>query len=108
MEEGGRTVFSNLNKGKEINDLCENLDVLRNRQSAPPASACGADPVLSIKPKAGMAVIHFPTTTPDYLCLPYRSTMHESQPAVNDKYIVQQYAATPLNRPAVAAFTGTL
>jgi len=100
VPEGGRTIFSKLNTGSVINEQCENLDVLRervpshvllSRQPASPASVSTAASTRSITPRAGMAVLHFPTTTPDYLCLPDMSTMHESEPAVAPKYIVQQY-----------------
>jgi hypothetical protein len=40
---------------------------------------------------AGMAVIHFPTTTLESGCVPDPRTMHESEPAVDPKSIVQQF-----------------
>jgi hypothetical protein len=54
-------------------------------------------PRLSIAPRAGQAVIHFPTTTPHGPCgswrgcIPDPRTMHESAEAVDTKYIVQQF-----------------
>ena len=44
-------------------------------------------------PRAGMAVIHFPTTSLD-LCgsvVPDPRTMHESEAAIDEKYVVQQF-----------------
>jgi len=46
---------------------------------------------LSIKPKAGTAVIHFPTTTQEYFGLYDGLAMHEGEPAVDPKYILQQF-----------------
>jgi len=53
---------------------------------------------LLIKPKAGMAVVHFPTTTKDYMCMPDPLVTHESDVAVDPKYIWQQFIySEPLN-----------
>jgi hypothetical protein len=101
VEEGGRTVFSDLNDGEAMKELCARVDTLRgsppnaplNAQSVSPAFASAASSTLGIKPRAGMAVIHFPTTTPDYLCLKDTSTMHAGEAAVSNKYIAQQYVA---------------
>ena len=38
-----------------------------------------------------MAVIHFPTTTLASGCVPDPRTMHESEAALDPKYIVQQF-----------------
>ena len=47
---------------------------------------------LSIAPREGMAVIHFPTTTLEAGgCIPDPRTMHESEAAIDTKYIVQQF-----------------
>ena len=46
---------------------------------------------LLIKPKAGMAVVHFPTTTKEYMCLRDLVAVHESEVAVDPKYILQQF-----------------
>ena len=45
---------------------------------------------LHIKPRAGMACIHFPTTVAEYGCLRDVSTSHESEEAISPKFIVQQ------------------
>jgi len=46
---------------------------------------------LVIKPKAGTAVIHFPTTTQEYYGMPDWLATHEGEPAVDPKYILQQF-----------------
>ena len=51
-----------------------------------------ADAELSITPRAGMAVLHFPTTTHQSGgCIPDPRTLHESEPAGDTKLIVQQF-----------------
>ena len=57
--------------------------------AAPVSSRPGAQ--LNIVPRAGMAVIHFPTTTLASGCVPDPRTMHESEAALDPKYIVQQF-----------------
>merc|ERR1711972_419526 len=46
---------------------------------------------LDIAPRAGMAVVHFPTTCLACNCVPDCRTMHESEAAVDTKFIVQQF-----------------
>eukprot|EP00802_Teleaulax_amphioxeia_P022507 Tamp_22961.p1 GENE.Tamp_22961~~Tamp_22961.p1 ORF type:complete len:320 (+),score=59.05 Tamp_22961:3-962(+) len=46
---------------------------------------------LVIKPRAGMAVVHFPTTSLEAHCIPDPRTMHESEIADDTKFIVQQF-----------------
>jgi len=46
---------------------------------------------LVIKPKAGTAVIHFPSTTQEYYGMPDNLSVHEGEPAVDPKYILQQF-----------------
>ena len=55
--------------------------------SATHATCCD----LSIEPRAGMAVIHFPSTNLESGCVPDPRTMHESEAAIDQKYIVQQF-----------------
>jgi len=45
----------------------------------------------SVRPKAGMAVVHFPATVKEYMCLADLMTYHESEVAVDPKYIMQQF-----------------
>jgi len=44
-----------------------------------------------IQPKAGMAVLHFPTTNQKHMCLLDGLTRHEGHAAVDPKYIMQQF-----------------
>lgn len=56
------------------------------------AAAARAPRELSLTPRAGTAVIHFPTTSLASGCVPDPRTMHESEPAGEaTKYIVQQF-----------------
>jgi len=45
----------------------------------------------SVRPKAGMAVVHFPATVKECMCLTDFMTCHESEVAVDPKYIMQQF-----------------
>jgi len=44
-----------------------------------------------IQPKAGMAVLHFPTTNEKHMCLKDGLATHEGHEAVDPKYIMQQF-----------------
>eukprot|EP00966_Prymnesium_polylepis_P067997 1580533-Prymnesium_polylepis.2 len=46
---------------------------------------------LLVKPKAGMAVIHFPTTTKECMGMVDELALHEGEKAVDPKYILQQF-----------------
>jgi hypothetical protein len=46
---------------------------------------------LSIRPKAGMAVLHFPSLSAEHVGLPDLAAAHESEDAVSPKYIIQQF-----------------
>jgi len=49
------------------------------------------DPVLRIAPRRGLAVIHFPTLTPEYNGTVDGNVTHQSEPAIDNKYICQQF-----------------
>jgi len=92
VSEGGRTTFSNLQDGNVIGHAATAIDLLReevghSRLVQVPASSSS----ISIAPRAGMAVVHFPTTTTKYMCLHDASTIHESEPAVAPKFITQHF-----------------
>jgi len=92
VAEGGRTTFSNLQDGNVIGHAATAIDLLReevghSRLVQVPASSSS----ISIAPRAGMAVVHFPTTTTKYMCLHDASTIHESEPAVAPKFITQHF-----------------
>ncbi|KAL1504099.1 hypothetical protein AB1Y20_010509 [Prymnesium parvum] len=50
-----------------------------------------SDDWVTIKPEQGMAVVHFPSLTPDHGGLTDPNAMHEGQEAIDTKYIVQQF-----------------
>jgi len=97
VPQGGRTTFSQLNgdSARLFNGFAEACDILRSvRVAAPSGDAAAAEGVgasLSIAPVSGMAVVHFPTASADYMCMPDWSTMHESEDAIMPKFIVQQF-----------------
>ena len=96
VPEGGRTNFFWLDGSDSIpgagiftqciGELCSAGD-----RSGTEARCGSQDQRLSFAPKAGTAVIHFPTTTLEFGCVPDPRTMHESEEAVDTKHIVQQF-----------------
>jgi hypothetical protein len=54
------------------------------RRRSPPVN-------VRVTPKEGMAVLHFPCTTPQYMCLTDPLGFHEGEPAITPKFIVQQF-----------------
>jgi len=63
---------------------------------------------LSIKPKAGTAVIHFPTTTQEYFGLYDGLAIHEGEPAVDPKYILQQFICWEPLDTVMDTYTATI
>ena len=104
VETGGNTVFNNLG-GEKFDkrlELFDSLDALRGRERVqlPPRTAAARES-LSIAPREGMLVIHFPSSTREYMCVTDPTTRHESEDAVQPKYIVQQFissAPVPLDK----------
>ena len=91
VSQGGRTRFRWLDgsasmPGSGIFSGC--IAALDGGTSA--ARSPAADE-LSIVPRAGLAIIHFPCTKLEHGCVPDPRTMHESEPAGDDKFIVQQF-----------------
>eukprot|EP00966_Prymnesium_polylepis_P169296 3914518-Prymnesium_polylepis.1 len=104
VAKGGRTTFCDVDgndahtdaKGREqaprIGRFANDLDAVRaglTPESVTPR--CAAIRALSITPRAGMAVVHFPATTAEYLCMPDMSTLHEAETAITPKYVIQQF-----------------
>ncbi|EOD04481.1 hypothetical protein EMIHUDRAFT_453825 [Emiliania huxleyi CCMP1516] len=94
-QEGGRTRFRWLDGA-----AFRPLDAQRSLDGAASepltggaeAAAARAQRELSLTPRAGTAVIHFPTTSLASGCVPDPRTMHESEPAGEaTKYILQQF-----------------
>ena len=57
---------------------------------------------LNIKPIKGTAILHFPSTRQEFGCVPDPRTMHESEPALDEKLIVQLIWPVPLRAPNAA------
>ena len=100
VETGGRTSFKWLDGQNSVPGagiFTQSIEALSSGGcEATSTSMCTSDsdvasPELNFKPRAGSAVIHFPTTTLDCGCIPDPRTMHESEDAVDDKFIVQQF-----------------
>jgi len=130
VAQGGRTVFSSVTEPQQqISELAAAFDALHgvsSQEAARAAATVGAPPVppappqpsnstgvgsLSIVPRRGMAVVHFPTTSASYGCVPDVKTRHESEPAISPKFIVQQFIwSRPRNevRSAVDAYLRSL
>jgi len=100
VDEGGRTTFSNLQTHKKMDfSVSKFIDVLRGTSGPGYTPAASEKHSLSVTPRAGMAVIHFPCTTPEYGCMLDASTTHEGEVAISPKYIVQQFIwARPLEQ----------
>eukprot|EP00961_Rhodomonas_salina_P161163 2169653-Rhodomonas_salina.1 len=61
-------------------------------EADPPTVASSTSPVeLNVVPRAGLAIIHFPTTRLEHGCIPDPRTMHESEDAIEPKAILQQF-----------------
>ena len=59
-----------------------------------PATAWDWDDVshtIDIKPKAGMAVVFFPSTVPEMGGVTDHNVLHEAEEAIDTKYICQQF-----------------
>jgi len=116
VDAGGRTCFRWLDgSGSMPGDgiFSESLASLPSSSSgAGGASGSTAPPLsneLSIVPRTGLAIVHFPSTRLEFGCIPDPRTMHESEVAVDDKWIVQQFiwpvpiALHPLDRQGSTA-----
>jgi len=92
VEEGGNTRFhSSTPEDMLCNTYLPQLgEVFQKKIPGLPKSRSKATDLV-IKPKAGTAVIHFPSTTQEYYGMPDNLAMHEGEPAVDPKYILQQF-----------------
>ena len=95
--EGGRTNFHWLDGSDSIpgagifTQCIAELSSADERQGGQPCGSAQNGHALSFVPRAGTAVIHFPTTTLEHGCVPDPRTMHESETAIDTKHIVQQF-----------------
>ena len=46
---------------------------------------------ISVRPERGLAVLHFPSTTPETGGITDRNASHESEPAIDTKWVCQQF-----------------
>jgi len=118
VPEGGQTIFSNLDCFMVINAFANACDAVTSRNTGSrafpfytgsrdtvPTTECTKS--LSFRPRAGMAVIHFPTTTSEYSCFPDPSTSHEGEVAVDRKFIVQQFIwSVPVEQARTLSIAG--
>eukprot|EP00966_Prymnesium_polylepis_P199106 4613909-Prymnesium_polylepis.1 len=88
-EKGGHTCFHTCGPSDYLYEellpqMCKVLGM-----DVPKARSLGN--VLEVQPKAGMAVLHFPTTNQKHMCLKDSLASHEGCDAVDPKYIMQQF-----------------
>jgi len=92
VEEGGHTTF---HSSEERDDLYTRTLPLMGTvlgKDAPDVPCTRSKQAnLRLKPKAGTAVIHFPTTNKEYMCVKDGLAIHEGEKAVDPKYILQQF-----------------
>ena len=62
----------------------------RARQQVPPQDP-DDEAAVNVAPEAGLAVVHFPSTTPETGGITDRNAMHEAETAVDTKFICQQF-----------------
>jgi len=93
VPNGGRTRWLSTPSGDELFEktLPQMGRILGKPAPDVPKTRNNAKIDLSVKPQAGMAVIHFPATVKDYMCMTDPLTSHESEDAVDPKYIMQQF-----------------
>ena len=93
VPEGGATTFPSLQEP----GMSLYTDFLSKLASSlgfdTPAEPTSARPTeLAIRPVQGMAVVHFPATTPPFFCLADSNAQHESLPTTETaKFIAQQF-----------------
>jgi len=86
VENGGRTRFLWLNGEDTI--PCGKIFI---ESIGSPPTAVSTHTELNFEPVAGTAIVHFPTTVFENGCIPDVRTMHESEHAIDEKYILQQF-----------------
>jgi len=127
VPRGGRTQFLDLKGRAGFDDLRAHwLPKLGERlgKEVPSHSTDSVNIMteLSVTPKSGMAVVHFPCTTKEYMCLPDFSANHAGEDAIDPKFILQQFiwsgppaakwrtlppnGGPPAAKPARTAFRG--
>ena len=126
---GGRTTFSCLNLPSTLDEITSTFDTVNLSPDAVGSPAWEAAMLrkvnagsmdrstkekpasLSVVPTAGCAVIHFPTASPKYFCVPDERTRHESEPAISPKFVAQQFIwSSPIEeaKAAINAYVAAL
>lgn len=100
VSDGGSTVFNDVTVLPQFYSDLKNMDSIKERDwytpwqtssQLPPPSTADTPSPLQLKPRAGMLVIHFPSTCPEYSSIRDPNVIHESQTAIQPKYILQQF-----------------
>jgi len=92
VEEGGHTCFhSSFAKDDLYETTLPLMGTVLGKASPGVPNTRSKKVNLRVKPKAGMAVIHFPTTTKEYMCVADPLALHEGEEALDPKYILQQF-----------------
>jgi len=89
VEKGGRTIFGNLHRARDFYSYLASsgFGAIANHTR----KATASPKTLAVVPKAGMAVIHFPTSTTQFHCLPDLNALHKGEEAISPKHIAQQF-----------------
>ena len=87
MESGGHTSFRSVNDDPTFYRNPCPIDYDGIPWKTPTRDSPGVD----IAPEAGMAVIHFPATTPATCGYTDRNVFHAGSPAADTKFICQQF-----------------
>jgi len=101
IQQGGRTRWTNLKEDPQL--YSETLPAIGAVAGIPPPAvpsqpSSNSARELSIVPQQGMAVVHFPTSTQASRGVRDRNADHESEPAVDPKFILQQFIwSSPLD-----------
>ena len=105
VSEGGLTRF---HTSKPDDDLCTKIlpqmgKVLGKDVPGLPMNRSKPTDLL-VKPQAGMTVVHFPTTTPEYYGMVDDLVLHEGEAAVDPKYVLQQFIFSAPLETAIAKY----
>eukprot|EP00966_Prymnesium_polylepis_P033406 776627-Prymnesium_polylepis.1 len=105
VDKGGHTLFHTSNPDDELyGSVLPRLGkVLGKEVPDVPRTRSKSTKNLRVKPKAGMAVIHFPTPTKEYMGMVDDLAIHEGEEAVDPdpKYILQQFIYSDPLEPAL-------
>lgn len=94
VPQGGRTRWANLKEDPRL--YAETLPSIGAVAGIPPPAvpsqpSSDSPSELTVVPQQGMAVVHFPTSTQASRGVRDRNADHDAQPAVDPKFILQQF-----------------